>query len=113
MDKLPTDGKKISVQGKLYIMDVVQTCPPCFVCILVGQDMLLKLRGAYNEKQVISKSTNSSLMQTLRYYINKHIVTELGLWMVRFVIHDYAFRTVIKVICTRLYTALTETHNSF
>ncbi|MCJ8736579.1 hypothetical protein PDJAM_G00014110 [Pangasius djambal] len=49
----------------------------------VGHDMLLKLRGAYNERQVISMSKNSSLMQTLRYYINKNLETEIGLRMVK------------------------------
>ncbi|KAM9466144.1 cytosolic phospholipase A2 zeta-like [Clarias gariepinus] len=42
--------------------------------------MLLMVRGAYNEKQVISVSKNSN-MQTLHYYINKYLKTEIGLRM--------------------------------
>ncbi|KAB5562008.1 hypothetical protein PHYPO_G00013030 [Pangasianodon hypophthalmus] len=47
----------------------------------VRHDMLLKLLGAYKEDQVISMSKNNSLMQTLRYYINKNLETKMELWM--------------------------------
>ncbi|KAM9465847.1 cytosolic phospholipase A2 zeta-like [Clarias gariepinus] len=47
----------------------------------VRQNMLLKLKGAYNEDQMISLSKNSSLMQTLRYYINKNLETNIELRM--------------------------------
>ncbi|XP_060735006.1 cytosolic phospholipase A2 delta-like [Tachysurus vachellii] len=43
------------------------------------KDMLLKLQGAYNEKQVISLSKNSSFMQVLRYHINKSLETKIEL----------------------------------
>ncbi|GAA6087743.1 cytosolic phospholipase A2 zeta-like isoform X1, partial [Tachysurus ichikawai] len=43
------------------------------------KDMLLKLQGAYNEKQVISMSKNSSFMQVLRYHINKSLETKIEL----------------------------------
>ncbi|KAM9466381.1 cytosolic phospholipase A2 delta-like [Clarias gariepinus] len=46
-------------------------------------DMLLTLRGAYNENQVISMSKNSNLMQILHYYINKYLETEIGLCMLK------------------------------
>lgn len=84
-------------------------CPSFIVCISVQHDMLLKLQGAYNEKQVISASKNSSLMQTLRYYINKNLGTELGLWMVQFVLHVHCLKNCYKkIILNRLYIALTE-----
>ncbi|XP_053488689.1 cytosolic phospholipase A2 zeta-like isoform X1 [Ictalurus furcatus] len=47
----------------------------------VRREMLLKLQGAYKEDQVISMSKNISLMQTLRYYINKNLETEIELRM--------------------------------
>ncbi|KAF4084373.1 hypothetical protein AMELA_G00127920 [Ameiurus melas] len=47
----------------------------------VQSEMLLKLQGAYNEDQVICKSKNISLMQNLRYYINKNLETEFELRM--------------------------------
>ncbi|KAG7328602.1 hypothetical protein KOW79_008546 [Hemibagrus wyckioides] len=43
------------------------------------KDMLLKLQGAYNEKQVISVSENSSFMKTLSYIINKNLETSIEL----------------------------------
>ncbi|KAF5885046.1 cytosolic phospholipase A2 zeta-like, partial [Clarias magur] len=46
----------------------------------VKHDMWLMVRGAYNEKQVISMSKNSN-MQTPLYYINKYLETEIGLRM--------------------------------
>ncbi|KAG7328604.1 hypothetical protein KOW79_008548 [Hemibagrus wyckioides] len=39
----------------------------------VGKNMLLTLRGAYNEDQVVSTSQKSNLMQTLRYFISKDV----------------------------------------
>ncbi|KAI5102700.1 cytosolic phospholipase A2 zeta-like isoform X2 [Silurus meridionalis] len=45
----------------------------------IQHDMLLKLQGAYNEDQVISMSINSSLMQTLRYFINKDLESKFEL----------------------------------
>lgn len=71
-------------------------CPSFTVCISVRHDMLVKLQGAYNEKQVIAMSRNSGLMQTLRYYINKNLSTELGLWMVKFVLHDHCLNNCYK-----------------
>ncbi|KAF4084374.1 hypothetical protein AMELA_G00127940 [Ameiurus melas] len=47
----------------------------------VRREILLKLQGAYNEDQVISKSKKISLMQNLRYYINKYLDTEFELRM--------------------------------
>ncbi|XP_053365743.1 cytosolic phospholipase A2 zeta-like [Clarias gariepinus] len=50
----------------------------------INNDLHLNVRGAYNEKQVISMSSkNSTLMQTLRYYINKNLETEIGLQMLK------------------------------
>lgn len=46
--------------------------------------MLLTLRGAYVEDQVISPSKENSLMQTLRYYINKDLETKIELQAVLF-----------------------------
>ncbi|XP_076833819.1 cytosolic phospholipase A2 zeta isoform X2 [Brachyhypopomus gauderio] len=42
-----------------------------------ADDLVLKLRGAYQEDKVISKS--SSILQTLHYYINRDLATEIGL----------------------------------
>ncbi|XP_026880389.2 cytosolic phospholipase A2 zeta isoform X1 [Electrophorus electricus] len=42
-----------------------------------ADELVLKLKGAYKEEQVISKS--SSILQTLRYYINRDLATEIGL----------------------------------
>ncbi|KAK3538091.1 hypothetical protein QTP70_029185 [Hemibagrus guttatus] len=43
------------------------------------KEMLLKLQGAYNEKQVISPSENSSFMKTVSYIINKNLETSIEL----------------------------------
>ncbi|XP_043119722.1 cytosolic phospholipase A2 zeta [Puntigrus tetrazona] len=44
------------------------------------QNMVLKLKGAYKEDFVISKSEeSSSFLKTLRYYINRDLETELNL----------------------------------
>ncbi|KAM9466383.1 cytosolic phospholipase A2 delta-like [Clarias gariepinus] len=54
----------------------------------IKHDMLLNVRGAYNERHVISMSSkNSNLMQTLRYYINKNLETEIGLRMDKVELH--------------------------
>ncbi|KAK3537436.1 hypothetical protein QTP70_009975 [Hemibagrus guttatus] len=39
----------------------------------VGKNMLLTLRGAYNEDQIVSTSQKSNLMQTLRYFVSKDV----------------------------------------
>lgn len=44
------------------------------------QNMVLKLKGAYKEDIAISKSEErSSIMKTLRYFINRDLETELNL----------------------------------
>ncbi|XP_062863390.1 cytosolic phospholipase A2 zeta [Trichomycterus rosablanca] len=43
----------------------------------VQQGLMLKLAGAYKEDQVISASKKSSLMQSVRYYVNKYLETEI------------------------------------
>uniref|UniRef100_A0A3B1JPJ7 Phospholipase A2 n=2 Tax=Astyanax mexicanus TaxID=7994 RepID=A0A3B1JPJ7_ASTMX len=45
----------------------------------VGQDLVLKLRGAYKEDQVISLPKNAEFLQMIRYYINRELETEIGL----------------------------------
>ncbi|KAB5562006.1 hypothetical protein PHYPO_G00013010 [Pangasianodon hypophthalmus] len=65
----------VLVAAPLSIVEVkIDKLPP-----EVQQNMLLKLRGAYIEDQVISISKKSSLMQTLRYYINKDLETKIEL----------------------------------
>ncbi|KAI4899858.1 hypothetical protein NFI96_010932, partial [Prochilodus magdalenae] len=44
-----------------------------------GQNLVLNLRGAYKEDQIICHSKNKGLLQTLRYYINRELETEIGL----------------------------------
>ncbi|KAL7873683.1 hypothetical protein AOLI_G00127540 [Acnodon oligacanthus] len=43
-----------------------------------GQDLVLSLKGAYKEDHIISPSEKMCLLQTLRYYINRDLETEIG-----------------------------------
>lgn len=70
-------------RGLLLMLHRIAVYLFVFVCILVRHDLLVNLRGAYNEQQVIATSKNNSLVQTLSYYINKNLENELGLWTVR------------------------------
>ncbi|XP_026998828.2 cytosolic phospholipase A2 zeta-like [Tachysurus fulvidraco] len=59
----------VLVAAKLSIVEVkIDKLPP-----EVGKNMLLTLRGAYNQDQIISTAQKSNLMQTLRYYISKDL----------------------------------------
>ncbi|XP_017332299.1 cytosolic phospholipase A2 zeta [Ictalurus punctatus] len=65
----------VLVAAPLSVVEVtIDRLPPD-----VRQNMLLTLRGAYVEDQVISPSKENSLMQTLRYYINKDLETKIEL----------------------------------
>ncbi|XP_072545010.1 cytosolic phospholipase A2 zeta-like [Salminus brasiliensis] len=44
----------------------------------VNQALVLNLRGAYKEDQVVSFPKNEGLLQTLRFYINRDLETEIG-----------------------------------
>ncbi|XP_046710909.1 cytosolic phospholipase A2 zeta-like [Silurus meridionalis] len=70
----------------------------------VHHDMLLKIRGAYNERQVISLSKNSSLMQTVCYHINKNLGTEIGLRMVNDESFNPAVSPVTPFVATSQFT---------
>ncbi|KAI5622828.1 cytosolic phospholipase A2 zeta-like isoform X2, partial [Silurus asotus] len=87
LDKLPTDSKKIKCVKDSREQDGYDGLCLYIVCVCVSvqHDMLLKLQGAYNEDQVISKSISSSLMQTLRYFINKDLESKFELQTVRFI----------------------------
>lgn len=73
----------------MYNLSCMYVCM-CTCYVLVQRNLLLKLQGAYNDHQVISVSENSSFMQTLRYYINKNLETEIELQTVRNVLRHQA-----------------------
>lgn len=94
LDKLPINCKKIKHDWwnlhSLVSYRTLHGCMVylCIVCVIVlaQKDMLLKLQGAYNEKQVISVSENSSFMKTISYIINKNLETSIELQTVRWLL---------------------------
>ncbi|KAK2843738.1 hypothetical protein Q7C36_011953 [Tachysurus vachellii] len=65
----------VLVAAPLSIVEVkIDKLPP-----EVGKNMMLTLRGAYNEDQIISTAEKSNLMQTLRYYISKDLEPKIEL----------------------------------
>ncbi|XP_072546716.1 cytosolic phospholipase A2 zeta [Salminus brasiliensis] len=66
----------VLVAAPLSSMDVkIDKLPPAEV----GKDLVLNIRGAYKEDQVISLPKNEGLLQTLRFFINRELETEIGL----------------------------------
>ncbi|XP_066538614.1 cytosolic phospholipase A2 zeta-like isoform X2 [Hoplias malabaricus] len=53
----------------------LEKMPPAQVC----QELVVHLSGAYKEDQVISQPKSRGLLQTLCYYVNKELETEIGL----------------------------------
>ncbi|XP_030643303.1 cytosolic phospholipase A2 zeta [Chanos chanos] len=50
----------------------------------VHDNLIVKLRGAYKEDQLVTRlEPSSSIMRTLRYYINRDLETEIGLTVLK------------------------------
>ena len=64
---------------ELYIIKH-STEQPIYVIVLVEQNVVLKLCGAFQEEhKILAPEETSNLAKTVRYYINRDLETELGL----------------------------------